>query len=154
MRCDESVTESVLEYPTSDSRCPLSISLPSVSPSQSLSSETTFTSHKPPLFQISQSAFQRNKGKISPEELHLEMIEKQAYKLPNTVTISPVLQEQKSPENVDGISLQNLSRSILLPRPTRENVLRRLSMALMRKSLTMVRLILLTTFIEKNACFL
>jgi len=136
MHCDNIEPLSFIEGPTSDTGQPLTV-LPSVSPSQSLSSETTLI-HKPPLFQPSQTAFQKS-GQISPVPIQMAMIGKEEHNIPQAVTISPMIQEQTSTTDVDGISLQALSKSMPLPRPTRENVLRRLSEALMRRSLTMVR---------------
>jgi len=65
------------------------------------------------------------------------MTGKEGQSIPSTVTISPMVQELSGSE--DGISMQTLVKLVPLPRPTRENVLRRLSEALMRRSLTMVR---------------
>jgi len=140
MHCDNIVSTSGLVDPTSEIGHPLSIVLPSVSPSQSLSSETPLIIHNPPQFHLQQTV-DRHSGQISTEELHMAMIGKQDHSnFPTAVTISPGIQDQTTSTDVDGISLQALSKSMPLPRPTRENVLRRLSEALMRKSLTMVRL--------------
>lgn len=136
MHCDNLEPTRFIVDPTSETGQPLTL-LPSVSPSLSLSSEPTLT-HKPPHIQPSLTAFQKS-GKISLVHLHMGMIGKQEQNIPSSVTISPVVQEQAGPiDDVDGISLRTLGKSMPLPRPTRENVLRRLSEALMRRSLTKV----------------
>jgi hypothetical protein len=93
---------------------------------------------KPPIVRSTQTSYTRS-GQISPIPSHHDMNAKEGNSRVSAVTISPLVQEETGVDG-DGHTEHNQTNTFPIPRPTRENVLRRLSEALMRRSLTMVSL--------------